>query len=374
MVDSVNIRHKTRKEDVSMVSNAEKVPSKVNSMGEGNNGEGVNAAIKGNPMETPEHSSSQWIKYGIDAAAAPRTYSVQFFANQKSAFQFGDGKQKNIERVSSRREGGKDETKERVEDFLFLQLHRKISCHKKKWWIKQIEQKNRREALRIKLWDILGTVSSQNKQVSQDPEVGVYNLNPEQNIDKKSKPFVKSRQNSDTIEPDFESPDQTIRRPVTRSLTKKRAPSKVQTNKTRNAPSSTYTRTHSEKNIFSFEERFSGRLNAAAVTNASPKSYRKKRERKGLKAEAHRICFPAKNSADEMEQSPRFEFRTATKNFSPSSPTKNNFGELDDQSPGHCSFSSLLASKPDYYKADVGTESSDDAEELEDSHLMKSEA
>ncbi|PSR94687.1 Transmembrane protein like [Actinidia chinensis var. chinensis] len=347
-----------------------------------------------------------------------------------------------------------------------LQLYRKILCHKKKWWwIKQNRTKDRREALRIKLWDILGTVSSQNKQVSQDPEVGVNNLNPEQNIDKKSKPFVKSRQNSDTIEADFESPDQTIRRPVTRSLTMKRAPSKVQTNKTRNAPSSTYTRKHPEKNIFSFEERFSGRLDAA-VTNSSPKSYRKKRERKGLKVETHRICFPAKNSADEVEQvtvlnktikcaektsslrnivgsfhidpprsnsefvelengirkkgslqlsamkmsdelgnvktstspkhkdqqedltnsftknildphvdlqSPRYQFRTATKSFSPSSLPKNNLGELDDQSPGHCSFSSLLASKPDYYKADVGTESSDNAEELEDSPLIKSD-
>ncbi|GFZ13676.1 hypothetical protein Acr_23g0020610 [Actinidia rufa] len=486
MVDSsVNIRHKTMKEDESVVPNAEKVPSKVNSMGEENNGEGVNAAIKGNQMVTPEYSSSQWVSTrpfhqktptleavhyenltmdskaggglsnklnGVDAA--PRTYSVQFFANQKSAFQFGDGKQKNIERVSSKTEGGKDETKERVEDFSFTTAQENSVPQKEVVVDKTNRTEDRREALRIKLWDILGTVSSQNKQASQDPEVGVNNLNPEQNIDKKSKPFVKSRQNSDTIEADSESPDQTIRRPDTRSLTMKRAPSKVQTNKTRNAPSSTYTRKHPEKNIFSFEERFSGRLDAS-VTNSSPKSYRKKRERKGLKAERHRICFPAKNSADEVEQvtdlnktikcaektsslrnlvgsfhidpprsnsefvelengirkkgslqlsamkmsdelgnvktstspkhkgqqedlansftknildphvdlqSPRYQFRTATKSFSPSSLPKNNLGELDDQSPGHCSFSSLLASKP-----------SDNAEELEDSPLIKSD-
>ncbi|CAL5437692.1 unnamed protein product [Camellia sinensis] len=497
MVDSfVKTRPKNTKEDEGSMPIAEKVSSKVNSMGDGRNGEGVKAAIKGKQTEAPENETSPWVSTrsfhqknttsetihyaklttnllsgdGMSnklngVKAAPTTYSVQFFANQMSALQSDDGKQKNFDEVSCRTEGGKEGTRKGVEEFSFA-VQDSFVPEKEVVENKANKTEDMRETLRMKLWDILGTVSSPNKQVSQDPEMGVNNLSPEQNIDKKCKSVVKPRQNSDTIETDSESPDHAIRRPVTRSSTRNRAPSKVQTNKLRNLTSSTHTKKYPE-NIYSFEDGFSGRLDTA-VTGGSPKFYRKKRERKGFKTEAHKICFPAKDNADEIQQatdmnkttrcaektsslgnrkgsfqrlshenniefverengiqkkdshqlsetmkmtvqprnvnhvtifpqhrgqqedlansslenivdphsdlqSPTFEIRTPTKSISPCSPPKTNHGELDDHSHAHCSFNSLLASKPDYYRTDVGTESSDDAEELEGSPFMKSD-
>ncbi|GLU16650.1 hypothetical protein SLE2022_330710 [Rubroshorea leprosula] len=86
----------------------------------------------------------------------------------------------------------------------------------------------------MKLLEILGTVSfpkglHPNIQV---PEVGPSNLKPEGTVDQIGDTTVKLRQNSDTIEMDTESPDNTIKRPETRSLTRKKAPSKVQPNET----------------------------------------------------------------------------------------------------------------------------------------------
>ncbi|XP_058201939.1 meiosis-specific protein ASY3 isoform X2 [Rhododendron vialii] len=486
MVDySANTRPKMRKEDDVVVPNAEKVPAKVNPIGDGNCG-GPKDVIQGNHTAGPEPESSPWVstrslhvkqhnaELTMDLPAgdgrsnslsgvneAPRTFSVQCFGNQMSVLQSGDAKQKNCDSVSYG-SGGKNGPKEK-EEFLFANAQERYAPDKDVVEDETNRTGDRREALRKKLWDILGTVSSPNKQVSQALEVGVNNLNPEQNIDKNSKPVVKPRQNSDTIEADSDSPDHTTRRPVTRSLTRKRAPSKVQTNKIKDAPSRT--RKLPQQNILSFEEGLSGRLDAAVI-GRSPKSNSKKRERKGSKAEAHSIFFSPKANAGNIQQptfmskktkcaektssignmmerlrsyppehnsefadmesrirkqdspqlqamkmtdqlgnpnysvlpqhrdrqedladlssentvdphvdlqSPTFEFRTLNKSVSHSSPPESNHGERDDHTPSHCSFNSLIASKPDYHKADAETESSDDAEELGNSPLMKSQ-
>lgn len=471
MVDySANTRPKMRKEDDVVVPHAEKVPAKVNPIDDGNCG-GPKDVIQGNKTAGPEPESSPWVstrslhvkqhnaELTMDLPAgdgrsnslsgvneAPRTFSVQCFGNQMSVLQSGDAKQKNCDSVSYG-SGGKNGPKEK-EEFSFANARERYAPDKEVVEDETNRTGDRREALRKKLWDILGTVSSPNEQLSQALEVGVNNLNPEQNIDKNSKPVVKPRQNSDTIEADSDSPDHSTRRPVTRSLTRKRAPSKVQTNKIKDVPSRT--RKLPQQNIFSFEEGLSGRLDAAVI-GRSPKSNSKKRERKGSKAEAHSIFFSPKANAGNIQQptfmskktkcaektssignmmerfrsypsehnsefadmesrirkqdspqlqamkmtdqlgnpnysvlpqhrdrqedladlssentvdphvdlqSPTFEFRTPNKSVSHSSPPESNHGERDDHTPSHCSFNSLIASKPDYHKADAETESS----------------
>lgn len=336
MVDySANTRPKTRKEDELAVLNAEKAPAKVNSMGDGNCG-GAKDAIKGCQTAVPEPESSPWVstkslhlkqqpveaihnaELTMDLPAgdgrsnsvigvneAPRRYSVQFFGNQTLVSQPGDAKQKKCDSVSYEN-GGKNGPKERVEEFSFANARERYAPDKEVVEDKTNGTGDRREALRKKLWDILGTVSSPNEQVSQVLEVGVNNLNLEQNIDTDSKPVVKRRQNSDTIETDSESPAHNTKRPVTRSLTRKRAPSKVKTNKIKDVPSRTSKLP--QKNIFSFKEGLSGRLDAAVI-GRSPKSDGKKSEGKGSKAEASNIFFHAKANAGNIEQ-PTFMSKT----------------------------------------------------------------
>ncbi|XP_047979221.1 uncharacterized protein LOC125221140 [Salvia hispanica] len=75
-----------------------------------------------------------------------------------------------------------------------------------------------RESLRIKLWEILGDVSSPNKQ---HPSLQCEVLHPDQDRNKKQCPTEKLSLNSDTIESD--SQVQVSTRPVTRSLARRKA-------------------------------------------------------------------------------------------------------------------------------------------------------
>ncbi|RVW41579.1 Meiosis-specific protein ASY3 [Vitis vinifera] len=98
----------------------------------------------------------------------------------------------------------------------------------------------------------------------------------EPNFDQKGNTIVKPRQNSDSIEPDSESPDATTRRPVTRSLTRKRAPTKVQAKKVKSGPSSSCKQKLKERSIFSFKVGLSGELHDA-VNGVLQKSIKKDR-------------------------------------------------------------------------------------------------
>ncbi|XP_052184219.1 meiosis-specific protein ASY3 isoform X2 [Diospyros lotus] len=487
---SMKTRPKTTKADEAGVPIAEEVFIKANSIDVGNNAGGNDATIIGKQAEAPEHGTSPWVSTrsfhqrsptsdtirfakltmnlptdgsmpntsnGVNAAA--RKYSLQSFGNQMAVLQSGDDNQKNFDRFSLR-SGGKDEIKEREDKCLPSTVQETLVPKKEEVVGKTTATvpDDRREALRMKLWDILGSVSSPNKKISQAPQLGLKDLNLEHNHSKESKLVVKLRQNSDTIETDSESLDHSLRRPVTRSLTRKRSSNKLQRNKIGNVPSSTYTLKHPDKNIFSFEEGFSKR----SVPN--PKSRRKKSERKVFKIEAHRMYVPCTDCGDEIEkttdtskktmparrqlslvnrmgsfhnfpaensnefvnpdnqikkkdplllpatkmtdppdkvknssfrenwgkqddlansplkntvdsdlgiQSPTFEIRTPSKSHSPSFPATMNGKNLNDQSPGHCSFNSLLTAKLDCCRTNMGMESFDNAEE--DSPFMRSE-
>ncbi|GLT27420.1 hypothetical protein SLA2020_024170 [Shorea laevis] len=165
---------------------------------------------------------------------APATYSVQFFSSQNTRLQDGDSRQK-FKGMTYKRKGGKKDNSQRVEEFTFATaqgVHESDEVVMEEKTDKTESAKT--ETLKMKLLEILGTVSSP-KGLHRNihvPDVGPSNLKPEGTVDQIRDTTVKLRQNSDTTEMDAESPDNTIKRPETRSLTRKKAPSKVQPNET----------------------------------------------------------------------------------------------------------------------------------------------
>ncbi|KAL1161693.1 hypothetical protein V6Z11_A07G153000 [Gossypium hirsutum] len=152
----------------------------------------------------------------------------------------------------------------------------------------------------MKLQELLGNVSSPESQLSrsQDQEADANNLTPQISVDHMGHTVVKPRQSSDTIETDSENPDQIIKRPVTNSLTRKRAPAKVQTNKTKVGLSSK--QKHRERFV-SFREGRSTKLDGA-VNTASKLSRKKKIQKKSSKIDSRKICFAEEGNVDEIKQ------------------------------------------------------------------------
>ncbi|KAB2612234.1 hypothetical protein D8674_034550 [Pyrus ussuriensis x Pyrus communis] len=262
---------------------------------------------------------------------APVTNSVQFFANQTSFFQSDGKKQKNFDGVSYRKRGVKDGSVE-LQDFTFVTAQEVVMMDKdspvdktdatdKEVTVDKTDatESRRTETLRMKLWEILGTVSSPDEHSkSQPPEVG-DSINPqpefdqmgstvvkpkhipEQKYDDKGDAFIKPQQNSDTIEMDSESPDNIVRRPVTRSLSRKRGPTKKQQTSTKNGPSFGYKLKQQENNIFSFEQECDGKPHGSSGGGSS-KSMRKKTEVKSFRTESHGICLPEKDKSTKTQK------------------------------------------------------------------------
>ncbi|KAL8527110.1 hypothetical protein ACS0TY_005108 [Phlomoides rotata] len=111
-----------------------------------------------------------------------------------------------------------------------------------------------RETLRVKLWEILGNVSSPNKHC---PSPKCEELHPDQERDEKQTPIEKKNLSSDTIESDSQT--HVLTKPVTRSLTRKKASTKKQSNKTE-ATKSIRRKDCPQKSIFSFRGDWPGRL------------------------------------------------------------------------------------------------------------------
>ncbi|KAK3026936.1 hypothetical protein RJ639_040342 [Escallonia herrerae] len=225
----------------------------------------------------------------------PESYSVQFFANQTSILQARGGMQKKFNSVTYRRNGGReDDTVPRMKE-----TAQEVLVPEKE----VVEDKTKtagnqgNESLRMKLWDILGTVSSPNKQTSnsQALEKGANSLKAELSSDEKRTPMTNPRENSDTVESDSESPNQSTRRPVTRSLTQKRSSTKVQRMKGKHVASHSHEQKHREKSLFSFEEGLSGRLCAAGPSMSS----RKKSEKKSSTNELLRTCSLEQENLDQ---------------------------------------------------------------------------
>ncbi|KAF3436619.1 hypothetical protein FNV43_RR23711 [Rhamnella rubrinervis] len=277
-------------------------------------------------------------QYQLDEAKnAPFTYPVQFIANNTSALRSDDIYQNKFDGITYERRGRKDGTTQKLQEFTFAAMQDVLMSDKD--LIKNTTNTTeigRTESLRMKLQEILGTVSSPNHPKSSTRELGASGLKPDQKLDRmgdsigKPRPnvdesdlkfdhmgdiVVKPGQNSDTIEPDSEGPDHRIRRPVTRSLTRKRAPTKRQRKTTKSGRSSGYKLENQEKSIFSFEEGRPGRLHAAATGGFSMPT--QKKSEKSTRIGPRDTCFPDRDKADKIHQATcRSEIQLPAKTYS----------------------------------------------------------
>jgi len=320
------------KENEAAVPNTERVNSKKESSVEGKNkGKGAFDATKGNQTEAPEQVHSPWITtgsfhqklptsegvlYAVETSNLPGstgrrnkisrvknvpvTHSEEFFANQPSNSHSGDLKQK-FSGFTYKRKGGKYRNSNSEEEFTF--------ATEKEGTMPDIAvtddktEERRTETLKMKLWEILGNVSSPKSQPSnsQAHQIGVNNLNQKQILDQTDDVVVKPRQSSDTIETDSETPDHTMKRPVTRSLTQKRASTKQKPEKTKVDPSSSHRQKIQEKDVYSFEEGLLVKQNVA-VNDVSSMSTRKKGQIKCCSIKPRKIHFSEDNNGDEIQE------------------------------------------------------------------------
>ncbi|KAJ0113353.1 hypothetical protein Patl1_00768 [Pistacia atlantica] len=234
---------------------------------------------------------------------AQMTHSVQFFANNSFISQPGESNPKIFDGMTYKRKARKNINSKYAEEFTFATTQEILASDKEVKADKRDNPGNgETETLRMKLWQILGTVSSSKSQCSnpQAAEVGADRLKPEKVVDQIGDTPVRPRQNSDTIETDSESPNQPTRRPLTRSLTRKKR-TKVPKTKTKICPSSSYKQKYQKKKIFSFEEGWSAKLDGATHFGSSM-STRKKSHLKGSSIEPRKISFSGKDNADEPPQ------------------------------------------------------------------------
>ncbi|XP_060961653.1 meiosis-specific protein ASY3-like [Cannabis sativa] len=116
--------------------------------------------------------------------------------------------------------------------------------------------------------------------------------------DKIGDALSKPRQNSDTIETDSDS-DYRVKRPVTRSSTRKRAPAKAQTRTKKSGQLSGYKLKQQEKNISYCEDKIPRRLSNAG--GSSSMFAQKKSDKKSFRVEP-RTLFHEKNIADKIQE------------------------------------------------------------------------
>ncbi|KAJ9187958.1 hypothetical protein P3X46_003365 [Hevea brasiliensis] len=369
MIDSqVKKRSEASKEDAIATSILEtKNSKKENSLGGKNKRKGVVGANESKQTEAPEIVTSPWItsrffhqktstsqtlassketsnlpatskrrnKF-IREQDAPVTHSVQLFEHQMSVLRSGDSMQKKFDGLTYRRKGGRDGNSQRAEEFRFVTAQ-EVAVNKA---VTDDNKEHRTETLRMKLCEILGTVSSPRSQPSnsQAREAGANNVKQEKIHPQNCDAVVKPVQNSDTIETDSENPDHPVRRPITCSLTRKRVSTKVQPVKTKIGPSSSYRNKLKEKNIFTFEEGLFGKGDVA-VSGGSIISTRNKGRRKSSGIEPRRINFTENKNKDEIQAATHWSKilpDAETEKASPLGDKMENFRGCLPQSKGQC--------------------------------------
>lgn len=230
---------------------------------------------------------------------------VQFFSYQTLKFPSNNYKKFDGDTSrSSRKKGKKDgSAEERVEEFTFTTTPKVFETDKTKAEDKTPRTENSTENLRMKLCQILGTTSSPKTQDS-----GSHNCKKDKEssplkprLNQKGNDFVKSKQNSDTIETDSESPDHTRKRPVTRSRTRKKVSSQKQQGKGKSTIITREAEKHQEKSILSFEEKGIGGRDALP-NDGSSVSLKKKSQEKNSKIGGHKLCFTESDTTDKLHQ------------------------------------------------------------------------
>jgi len=234
---------------------------------------------------------------GTDRAA--EKHSVKLFSYQTSIL--ASNNYKKFDADAARIKGRKDETTDKVKEFTFATVQQVLESDKTHPEDKVNRTENRTENLRMKLCQILGTTSSHKSRHSGSPahNKDEESLPLEQRLNQKeNKCANKTIQNSDTIETDSENPDYTLKRPVTRSWSRKKTTSKKLPGKGKSGPSSKKTENQGEKNIFSFKEKRIGRRDAFPDDG----SLKKKNERKNSTIGKNKICVIECDTADKLHQ------------------------------------------------------------------------
>ncbi|XP_050203711.1 meiosis-specific protein ASY3 isoform X2 [Mercurialis annua] len=360
-------RSETTKKDETILSNAERTNCNKERPIEGNmKGKGAAEANEGKQTEAPEKVTSPWIStrsfnqkpstpetfifgrqtFSLPAARGKRSkpnraenttiaHSVQLFENQKSVLHSGDANQKNFKGITYKRKGSKDGNSQKAEEVIHATAKEVPESDNAAADNKREDGKT--ENLRMKLWEILGSVTSPRSQPSNfqaREAVSKTNLKPEQKHHQNEIP--KPLQNSDTIETDSEKPDHTIKRPVTRSMNRNRVTCKRKPVKNKKDPSPSYRNTLQEQKIFSFEDEMFGKGDVA-VSGGSSMSARKKGKsnRKISGIEPRRIHFSKTKNADENQRgNGRNELPPAAEKVSSHSDKRGNFHGCSPQSKG----------------------------------------
>ncbi|MED6144522.1 hypothetical protein PIB30_016369 [Stylosanthes scabra] len=228
------------------------------------------------------------------AEGASRKISAQLFSNQNSIVPSNNCNQNKFDRDTSRKKGKKDGTIDMVEEFTFTTGREVLESDKDKPEDKSDRTGNRTEDLRMKLCQILGAASSpksptqhsgshtRGKDEERSPS--------EQPMNRKNNKYVKTRENSDTIETDSEKPDYTSKKPVTRSQSKRRAPSKKQPGKVKSCPSSKDKENNQEKGIFSIRRKRNG-MHGALTKDTYSMSTKKKSQGNNSRSKPQKLCF-----------------------------------------------------------------------------------
>ncbi|XVF72852.1 hypothetical protein PTKIN_Ptkin12aG0153900 [Pterospermum kingtungense] len=252
---------------------------------------------------SPEETLSPRQKKINAVKDVPVTYSVQFIPNQTFNAQNVGSKQNKFDGLTYKRNGRKDGNSQRVQEFNCANAQKVLESDKVVLEDKADKTQNKQtETLKMKLWELLGTVSSPKSlgSSSKSHEISANNLKPEISAGHIRETAAKPRQNSDTIETDSDNPDKTMKRPVTRSLTRKRAPTKVRPDKTKVGLSS---KKKHQESIFSFGEGQSAKLDSAVNCGSLC------RKKRSSKIGPHKICFPEEDNGDEIKQT---TYRTET--------------------------------------------------------------
>ncbi|OMO64129.1 hypothetical protein CCACVL1_22018 [Corchorus capsularis] len=227
----------------------------------------------------------------------PVTYSVQYFPNQTLNVKNVGSHQTMFDGLMDKKHGEKDNSSQKAEEFNFPNAVDKVVLEDKA----DNSQNVQTETLKMKLQQLFGTVSSPKSQqsISHSPKAGANNLKPEiTTADHMGDPVAKRRQNSDTIETDSDNPDKSVKRPVTRSLTRKRAPARVQPAKNNVGLSSK--QAHGES-IVSFGEGRSTKMDGADNSGSSL-SRKRKIQKKNSKINPRKISFHEEDNAVEIQK------------------------------------------------------------------------
>ncbi|KAF7818068.1 meiosis-specific protein ASY3 [Senna tora] len=227
----------------------------------------------------------------------PAKYSVQLFSNQTSIFHSSGFNQK-LDESTGKRKGRKDGTTAGVEDeFTFTAVQGVLKSDKTKPEDKSYKTEKRTENLKMKLWEILATTSSPKTRPlgSQTCNMDEESVLPEQRFEQEDDKFVKTRQNSDTIETDSENPNLANKRPVTRSCSRKRASAQMQRTKNKSGQSSRDKKGPQGKDSFCPKEKWTGRKNVFADGGFSTFL-----SKKSLRQNSRKICFNETDTVDKL--------------------------------------------------------------------------